>query len=372
MKILFVVNAPYLPDSVNGAVLVADELAQVLVGRGEHVVVACQLSKRGFASFRLRAERKLLPGRRGRPDSVNGYPTFRDWNVTEAIDHALRPSRPDVAVIHAGEMKPAWMSLKRHGVPVVCYHQSVARLHDPTFPEMHDVGHIAVSRFVGDRLVNLHGCHAKVVYPFVLPAKYATRPSGSEVLFVNPIKAKGLDIALALAALRPDLRFRFIRCWPTSDAEERELKARIRPLPNVRLFPLTRDMRPHYKAARLVVVPSIVEEAFGRVVLEAQVNGIPALVSSQGGLPEALGMGGLAVGSDEEIGVWVRALGAILDDADAYRRFSEAARREGARREISPDFCCDQFLACLRERINPPFDSGNADVRRSVSARRAA
>jgi glycosyltransferase involved in cell wall biosynthesis len=372
MKILFVVNAPYLPDSVNGAVLVAHELAQLLVVRGEHVVVACQLSKRGLASIRLRAQRKLLPGRRGRPDLVNGYPTFRDWSVTEAIDHAVTQSRPDVAVILAGEMKPAWASLRQLRIPVICYHQSVVRLHDPTFVEMHDVGHIAVSRFVRDRLVDLHGCRAEVVHPFVLPAKYATRRSGSEVLFVNPIKAKGLDIALGLAALRPDLRFRFIRCWPTSDAEERELKARIRGLSNVRLFPLTRDMRPHYQAAALVVVPSIVEEAFGRVVLEAQVNGIPALVSSQGGLPEALGGGGLAVGSDEEIGAWVRALGAILDDADAYRRFSEAARAEGARREISPDFCCDQFFACLRKRIDPPLDSAKAAVWRSVSARRTA
>ncbi len=40
------------------------------------------------------------------------------------------------------------------------------------------------------------------------------------------------------------------------------------------------------RSASLVVVPSLWEEPFGRVALEAQMNGIPAIVTNLGGLPE--------------------------------------------------------------------------------------
>jgi glycosyltransferase involved in cell wall biosynthesis len=41
-----------------------------------------------------------------------------------------------------------------------------------------------------------------------------------------------------------------------------------------------------YRQADVVVVPSVVQEAFGRVALEALMNGTPAVVSNRGGLSE--------------------------------------------------------------------------------------
>ena len=61
-------------------------------------------------------------------------------------------------------------------------------------------------------------------------------------------------------------------------------------LPNVTLHPSYPDMRAGQHSLKLLV-PSIYEETYGRVVTQAQVNGIPALASSRGGLPESVGEG---------------------------------------------------------------------------------
>ena len=57
------------------------------------------------------------------------------------------------------------------------------------------------------------------------------------------------------------------------------------------------ELQKLYSRADVVVVPSIVQEAFGRVALEALVSGTPVVASSRGGLPEIVedGVTGLVV-----------------------------------------------------------------------------
>jgi glycosyltransferase involved in cell wall biosynthesis len=75
---------------------------------------------------------------------------------------------------------------------------------------------------------------------------------------------------------------------------------------NVTLHPPTRDMRPLYARARLLLAPSQWEEAWGRVATEAQVSGIPVLASNRGGLPEAVGNGGILLPADAPGNEWAR------------------------------------------------------------------
>lgn len=44
-------------------------------------------------------------------------------------------------------------------------------------------------------------------------------------------------------------------------------------------------------SARVVLMPSLWEESFGRVAAEAMANGIPVLSSDRGALPETVGAG---------------------------------------------------------------------------------
>jgi glycosyltransferase involved in cell wall biosynthesis len=58
------------------------------------------------------------------------------------------------------------------------------------------------------------------------------------------------------------------------------------------------DFREFYGRISVLLGPSLVEDAFPRVILEAVVNGIPVVANRVGGIPEALGEGGLLVDVD--------------------------------------------------------------------------
>lgn len=53
------------------------------------------------------------------------------------------------------------------------------------------------------------------------------------------------------------------------------------------------DVNGIYKECDIVVVPSLWNEPFGQVAVEAMIHGKPVIVSSSGGLPEVIGEGGL-------------------------------------------------------------------------------
>ena len=75
-------------------------------------------------------------------------------------------------------------------------------------------------------------------------------------------------------------------------------------------------MAREYAQARILLVPSVWEEAWGRVVTEAQLSGIPVLASAIGGLPESVGPGGILVPPGSDVEVW-----------DAHLRSSGARTR---------------------------------------------
>ena len=49
------------------------------------------------------------------------------------------------------------------------------------------------------------------------------------------------------------------------------------------------NVREFYQTARMVIVPTLVDETFCRVAFEAAMNGIPVLCTANGYLPDLLG-----------------------------------------------------------------------------------
>jgi glycosyltransferase involved in cell wall biosynthesis len=165
--------------------------------------------------------------------------------------------------------------------------------------------------------------------------------------FVNPLPAKGLDIVLALAAGRPDIPFEFVESWPLRPAEEASLAARLATLPNVTLTRRCSDMREVYGRCRVLLAPSRWIESWGRVASEAQISGIPVIAARRGGLPEAVGPGGILVDPDAPLSAWEAALATLWDDPAAHRRYEAAALAHAARPEMAPDALLDRFIAAV-------------------------
>jgi glycosyltransferase involved in cell wall biosynthesis len=205
---------------------------------------------------------------------------------------------------------------------------------------------LANSAFVSNRIRRDHGIEAEVLYPPIDMAAVvgSAHVAREYITLVNPVAQKGLATAVALAAARPRERFLLVRSW-TMNAVQRAALRDAETLPNIRCIGPLRDMRAVYACTRIGIVPSRVEEAFGRAALEFQANGVPVVASDIGGIPEVVGDGGRLVAPDAEPDAWLAALDAI--DAD-WARYSEAARATAARECFRFDPLCARLLEASR------------------------
>ena len=87
--------------------------------------------------------------------------------------------------------------------------------------------------------------------------------------------------------------------------------------------------------------PSIWPEPFGRVFVEAAASGIPCVASDRGGIPEAVGDGGVLVRDTFNTDAWADALGR-LDDPAVYAACSAKALDHASR--FAPEVTLAQFL----------------------------
>ena len=185
----------------------------------------------------------------------------------------------------------------------------------------------ANSRYVQDVIRKFLGIDAEVVYPAVdlSGAEEARREEqGDAVLFVKPQLVKGFPIFLEVARRMPDTRFR------VAGKASARVQRRLGALANVEMLGWVRNMDRAYARARVLMGPSIWPEPFGRVFVEAAAHGVPAVASARGGIPEAVGDGGILVDDIFAAERWVAALHEISEPA-AWAGYS-ANGREHAKR----------------------------------------
>ena len=212
---------------------------------------------------------------------------------------------------------------------------------------------IAVSTFLQEYIRRWSGLESAVLPLNTLTLRRGAFPrlgrfDADFVTFVNPCAVKGLPIFLALARAFPDVAFAAVPTWGTTEAD----RAALQQLQNVCILDPTDDIADIFARTRVLLVPSLWDEAFGRIVIEAMLHGIPVLASNIGGLPEAkLGIDyslpvrqieqytpcfdarGLPIPiiPEQDIRPWVQALQSLLLDQERYDRLAqhswEAAHR---------------------------------------------
>jgi glycosyltransferase involved in cell wall biosynthesis len=345
MRLLFASTVPHLPHNIGGMQTSTHALALRIRGRG-HAVAA-------FGSLPLMPGRETMPAdiRAWNVDETLSYPTYRAARPITAFGNVLADWQPDIVVAPFGAATAplAAIALDR-GVKVALYaHSAEPRDLAVTPIARPDVRLIANSAFTANRLRTLLGVSAPVVPPLIDPELYRVEKPGENVVLINPTQLKGAEIFFRLAEARPSISFLAVESWNITDAWRTVLANRARALGNVALWPAGEDMRPVYAAARLLLMPSIHEETFGRAVAEAQVSGIPALVSDRGALPETLGAGGIAVPLDAGTEAWAAALDRLWFDDAVYRQAGEAALRQGNLPDRDPDRVIGTFLRLLED-----------------------
>lgn len=285
-----------------------------------------------------------------------------------------------------------WLAADRWRVPLVHTMHTMARVKnsrlaegDTPEPPGREIGEAqvvdAADRLVANtggeagELVDLYGADpgkVRVVSPgvdldlFTVGDVAAARtqvglPQNAHVLLfvgrIQPLKAPDvlLKAAADLLARRPELRQKLVVAvvgGPSGSglgkpralqelADQLGISAQVRFVPPVDRATLAL----WYRAADIVAVPSY-SESFGLVAVEAQACGTPVVAAAVGGLPYAIGDGGLLIGS-HRTNDWSAALEALLDDPGQRERLSRRAVEHAS--QFSWERTTDQLLKVYAE-----------------------
>jgi hypothetical protein len=337
MRVLLASSDLHLPAVRGGLQATTHDLCRAIQGAGAEVAVLCGLDLPGAAA----------EGPDIRSDESFGYLTMRARSPQAALPgFATEWNATAIVVQSSAQLAPLLAAALATGRPTAAYlhNVEVAALGGVLRPDP-SVLYLANSSFTARRWHALHGLGCAVIPPVVdAPSHLAEGGPRDRVLFVNPTPVKGVERMFALAQACPELPFLVVESWPLSPSWEHLCRSRGAALPNLRWMPATADMRPVYGHARVLLMPSVWEEAFGRMVVEAQINGIPALASRRGALPELVGDGGIVLDADGPLEPWIDALRTLHADAAG---FGAAARRLGLGHAASGPLIAGQLLGLL-------------------------
>ncbi|MFF5766744.1 glycosyltransferase [Streptomyces tanashiensis] len=316
------------PFLIGGAEVTQQLLAEELAAAGWDVTYLGSHEAPWDGTTQLPEMRAHLAKHRVPYDEADGTLRYR-WNgvtcsalsqnsVEHVLGSLLRDLRPDVmftsqegsAELAAQARPTALVAGLLHSVSATGLGVLAGRPHHA----------LAVSEFVRARAPHTRGTRLTVMYPpFVPPRKSTNPPRATSVLMINPIPAKGSDLLHDLIRHMPEQHFTLVEGWWDTAAD-------FAAYPNVTYVPRVYDMEPLYRSHRLLLTPSTVEDAFPRVIVEAALHGVPTVGTDRGGIPEAVGDGGIVLPSTAGPETWVHVVRNLDHKALGLRAQHRAVR----------------------------------------------
>lgn len=335
MRVLIALAEPLPPQASGGSQKVALEVASLLAEAGDAVALAGRFSPKQRSGWGP-AIRAVRTGRLFHREP-GPFDRFRFFRGGKGFAQVLDSFSPDVVLLHTMSAMPLAAIASARRLPLVLYWHDV---------EFHKLGghppqcavHVANSGFTAGRLEQRFGLNATVVPPLFSHLPNRRRLGAHDrLLFINPVADKGLDQVIAIARALPELTVEMVESWVMGRNERHALRTRLADLPNVILTPRQSTMAPVYERAWLLLAPSRWEEAWGRVVSEAQSYGVPVLASRIGGLPEAVGPGGLLFSPNAGPDAWIAGIQGLREDSHAYDDLVRATHAAACRPQVDPE-----------------------------------
>jgi glycosyltransferase involved in cell wall biosynthesis len=260
------------------------------------------------------------------------------------LAEAMRRFRPDVVLTYGGDPASRGVveAAKTAGAKVAFWLHNFAYPDAAAFAGCDAV--IVPSQFSRDCHRKSLGIECVVLPPVIDVTRVACeRPDrGRFVTFVNPVPEKGVfwfaRVAEVLGRRRPDIPLLVVEARGRADWLGR-CGVDLRSVTSLHRMANTPDPRAFYRQTRVVVIPSLWRESYGRVAAEAMFSGIPVVTSDRGALPEVVGTGGTCLPipahitpetrtppTAEEVTPWVEAVIGLWDNATRYETASVAAK----------------------------------------------
>lgn len=313
-------NAYCLLDTSSGASMAVREMLRQLVAHGYEVeVVGAMVFDHPRGTLKLQTQWATVQACMGGILTIDDDPLTHRLIVTASTerDHmtskeeaswlglyekVLASFKPDVVLFYGGQVLERLIAAeaRARGIPVAAY------LANASYKGQHwcrDVDlMLTTTQACAAMYARTQAYRATPIGVFIEPsAVIASHQTRERVLLVNPSAEKGVGILIQLALLletrRPDIIFEVVESrgnWQVLLEQFSQAVGTPRDaFSNVVVTPNTSDMRPIFGRARLLLAPSLWWETAGRVVGEAMLNGIPAIVCDHGGLPEMMQDGGI-------------------------------------------------------------------------------
>ncbi len=352
MRILYASERPPYPLFLGGAARCAHQLLHVMADELDVECAAVGSADYAVSSWAFpQPEEHVALGVRGigalGSGTIDcGYPVQVISDFENSLSNFIDVFKPDVV----------WAQLEgAREVLELARDKSILGLfyvHDAEFDpaELRDIANldchiVCSSGFLAEKVRKAIGRPVHVIYP-ASEWYFGTRSDTQGfVTMINPYQVKGIETLLEIAKRLPQEKFLLVESWQLSDAALTALKSRLALLPNVRFSHRVSDMRTIYAQTRLLLVPSMWEEGFGMVAIEAQSCGIPVIASARGGLVESVGDGGRLIDDYRNVERWLEAIQQVLNEQSTYTDLSEQAYQHAASDDFDPSHLAQQFAA---------------------------
>lgn len=267
---------------------------------------------------------------------------YEEERLLSVIEKRIVEFQPDIILTYGGlsAERKIHRIARLCKIPLIFYlHNSLYRKSE-TFSEVDLI--LVPSKFLSEFYAERLGIQSTVLYPiFNVDPIRLDHWNPKYITFINPASQKGLTLFARIVAdcLRelPQAEFLVVEGrWTKEEVSRAGLN--LERIPNVKIIPNQNDVKKVFAETRILLYPSFWVEAFGRTLVEAQLNGIPILASRRGGIPEALNGGGfifdiperckknyLALPTSEEVKPWIEKLKVLMENKEAYEEVQRRA-----------------------------------------------
>ena len=246
----------------------------------------------------------------------------------EILKHELLKNKPDIIISQSKKAKKIYKLVNKNNIPIFVY---IVDNSDDT-PSMiksiqpyKNIHILYYSNFLKNRFRPILKDHPHTILtPPIDKRNYLVKYNSKKfVTFINPVKQKGVEIFKKIVKRMPEVNFLVVEGWFPLDKVKKEFSK----YQNVTFMDKQLDMRNVYNKTKILLIPSVWQEAFGRVAVEAGLNGIPSIASDVGGLNESVGKEGILIKDYRNIDEWIKNINLLLDNDKKYHLYSNAAKK---------------------------------------------
>ncbi|MEM9155602.1 MAG: glycosyltransferase family 4 protein [Cyanobacteria bacterium P01_F01_bin.33] len=403
MKTILHINTLYYPDFLGGAERSVQVLAERMAARGYQTVVLALTKKHqpqeaihnGVKTYHVPLRNIYWPFDSSRKRNTWISPAWHvldryNWAMAAAVDRVLEREQPDLVNTHnlPGWSVVAWNRVKARHIPLAHTLRDYNLLCLKTSMFRREIGencaqqcrscvlfsqikqaesrHVDTAIGISQFILDLHlkyryfpSARQQVAIgnPIALPTEIEAKVNTALPLrfgFIGKLsRHKGIEILLEAARMLPENGWQLAIGGKCDADYMQRLQQLSEGLPVQFLGYVNPDE--FYRSIDIAIVPSVWNEPFGRVIVEAYAYGVPAVVSHVGGASELIEDGKSGYAYDASAAQLADTMRRCLERPETIPEMSAHCLQLA--RQFSTDAICDRYLDIYADTVATASDS---------------